>query len=163
MKMKKWEVLPKWPVDPESSDFCFHSDNYIFCMNTFMHFRSIKGAVGASSNFICVFVEILETCTVKLCQQLAAVWLTDGLQRWQTDRQQERGRREVTAFHVCLCESRKLTICGLHDTGVVVVAPGNASHRGHLGPLRVTRGAFRQPRHIGGRWVVICSERGVGS
>lgn len=59
----------------------------------------------------------------------------------------EKGKGEVTMF-LSVCVSKKLTICGLHDAGVVVVAAGNASHRGHLGPLRMKRGAFRQPCHI---------------
>lgn len=107
--------------------------------------------MSAFSNFICVFVEILGTCS----QGQTAAWcsLTDRLTKALTDGQAagEREKGGYCVFHVCLCDSRKLTICGLHDTGVVVVAPGNASHRGHLGPLCVTRGALRQPRHIGGR------------
>lgn len=40
---------------------------------------------------------------VRVRQQLGAVWLTDWLKRWQTDRQQERGKREVTACFMCVC------------------------------------------------------------
>lgn len=82
--------------------------------------------------------------------------LSKGRTEGQTAGETGKGRRR------CVCVwAKKLTICGLHDTGLMVVAPGNASHRGHLGPLRVARGALRQPRHIGGCWVVICGEWGV--
>lgn len=143
-------MLPGWPDDRRFMFFVSSLTNiYIFLwiyvwINVVVHFRSIESAVSALSK-PCVWGLILE--------QLAPVRLTDRLKRRQTDRQQEEKEGKGRLL-------RKLTICGLHDTGVVVVAPGNASHRGHLGPLRVTRGAFRQPRHIGGRWVVICSERG---
>lgn len=55
---------------------------------------------------------------------------------------------------------KKLTVAGFHDTCLVVAPPGDATYRGHLGPLRVARRALRQPRHIGGRRVVICDEWG---
>lgn len=74
----------------------------------------------------------------------------------QTDRQQGdtanwRGRR------FCAWKEQ-LTICGLHDVGLVVVAAGNASHWGHLGPLHMMWGALRQARHVWRRQVVICGE-----
>lgn len=162
MKMKKWEVLPKWPADPERWDFCFHSDNYLpFLLNLYIY------AFLGASKMQWVLPLTLSACLWKWWRlaQSGSVSLTDRLTKALTDGRAagEREKGGYCVFHVCLCDSRKLTICGLHDTGVVVVAPGNASHRGHLGPLCVTWGAFRQPRHIGGRWVVICSERGVGS
>lgn len=119
-------------------------------------FRSIKSAVAALSK-PWVFVLILHSQG-----SVSSSSPADGPTEAQTGGQTAGGEKGGQGAFVCLCDSRRLTICGLHGTGVVIVAPRNASHRGHLGPLCVTRGAFRQPRHIGGRWVVICSERGVG-
>lgn len=52
-------------------------------------------------------------------------------------RERQQGSKEKEGDHVWVCVSGGLTICSLHDAGVVVVAAGNASHRGHLGPLRM--------------------------
>lgn len=79
----------------------------------------------------------------RVSQQLVSVRLR------QRDRQQGRKGKGVT-LSLNVLVSRKLTICGLHDVGVVVAAAGTASHRGYLGPLRMKRGALRQPCHIGG-------------
>lgn len=81
---------------------------------------------------------------------------------WEEEGQTAGGDQEggVGSDGVLVKPAKKLTICGLHDTRLVVVAPGDASHRGHLGPLRVARLALRQPRHIRGRRVVICGEWG---
>lgn len=97
----------------------------------------------------------MERCSVTMAtqegQSAACASLIGRLTKEKTEGQTagEKGKTEVNLFlFVCCCVCvyiyvcSKLTICSLHDSGVVVVATGNASYRNNLGLLRMKRGAL---------------------
>lgn len=117
--------------------FVFHSENSLY--EQACAFAGASKVQRVLYLTLCVCVNLGDLHSQG--QSAACCSLTDRLTKVVTDGQTAGGEGEKGGYcvlHVCLCDSRKLTICGLHDTGVVVVAPGHASHRGHLGPLCVT-------------------------
>lgn len=84
MKMKKWEVLPKRPVDPESSDFCFHSDNkFVFFVESM--YECIYAFLGASK-VQRVLSLTLSACSWKPWRLAQSGSVSSLLQSdWQTD------------------------------------------------------------------------------